>query len=114
MNMPCGIAQLFLQFLLGISGDERQVFVHIFRDYIDIETLKGARCLIHEKLEALGAGITQPVLDGEAIALRLRNLLAVLIQKQLVIEPFRRVDAQHAADFGGKYDAVDQYLPAIS
>jgi hypothetical protein len=40
--------------------------------------------------KTLGRRVAQPFIDCEAIALRLRNLLAVLVEKEFVVEAFRR------------------------
>ena len=57
-----------------------------------------------------GTGVAQPFLDGEAVALRLGNLLALLVEEQLVVEAFRRRAAERAADFAGQLHRIDQVL----
>ena len=75
-----------------------------------MQPLRLAGLLEHEVGEAVGAAIGQPFLDRQAVALRLRDLLALFVEKQLVIEPFRRLRAHGAADLARELDAVDQVL----
>src|SRR5262249_61811372 len=61
--------------------------------------------------ETLGTCISEPLLDGETIAARLRNLLALFVEKELVVEPFRLLRTENAADMAGQAHRIDQVLP---
>ncbi len=89
---------------------ERQVIVDRARDDVEIEPLGRARLLIHEKRQALRRRIGQPFFDAEAVALGLGDLLALLVQEQLVIETLRRTAAEDAADLARQIDGRDQIL----
>jgi hypothetical protein len=52
----------------------------------------------------------QPFVDGEPVALRLGNLLAVLVEEKLVVEAFGRQAAERAADLAREFDRIDQIL----
>src|SRR5215468_8477460 len=75
-----------------------------------MEALGGLRFTVHEQRQAFRARIAQPFLDGEAIALRLRNLLALVVQEQFVIEALRRPAAERAANVAGELYRIDEVL----
>src|SRR6476646_3599116 len=81
------------------------------RDHIEIEALRLPRALIHIKPEALGTRISEPLIDGEAIAAGLGAFLALPVAKELVIEAFRLLRAEDAADMARQAHRVDQVLP---
>ncbi len=56
------------------------------------------------------AAILQPFVDGQAVALRLGNLLTLGIKEQLVNQAFGLVPAEHAGDFARLNAAVGQIL----
>ncbi len=80
------------------------------RNDVEIEALGRPRLAEHIGGKARRGGIAQPFVNGQAIALGLRYLLAVLIEEKLVVETFRRVAAQHLDDAAGEFDGVDQVL----
>ena len=71
-----------------------------------------ARCgaLYMNCAEAFLRGVAQPFLDRQAVALRLADLLRLLVEEQLVGEALGRRAAEDAADAAGQPDAVDQVL----
>ena len=91
-----GIAEPVLGRLAWHGGEEGEVLVDRARDDVEMQLLRLARALIHEQREALGAGVAQPLVDGQAVAFGLRDLLAALVEEQLVVEPFRRRAAERA------------------
>ena len=59
--------------------------------------------------------VAQPLLDGQAVALRLADLLRLFVEEQLVGEALRRLAAQHAADASRQPHAESiRSLPDIS
>ena len=99
-----------LRVLALIAVEELLILVDRARDDVEVEPLGRLRLAIHEQRQAFGRGIAQPFVDGEAVALRLGNLLALLVEEQLVVEAFRRLAAERAADFAGQLDRIDQVL----
>ena len=93
-----------------VGFQELIVFVDVTRDHVEIEPLGRLGLAVHEQRKALGAGVAQPLVDGEAVALRLRDLLAGLVEKKLVVEALRRHAAERAADLAGQLHRVDQIL----
>ena len=57
-----------------------------------------------------GAGVGQPLFDGQTVALGFRDLLSVLVEEQLVIEPGRWLRSKHPRDPGRQLDRIDQVL----
>ena len=110
MDVPDGIAEAPLPVLPSIARQELQIFVHGARNDVKMQALGLARLLEHEERQALGAGVGEPFLDGEAIALGLGDLLALLVQKQLVVEAFWRDAINGAHDVAGELDGVDEVL----
>ena len=110
MNVPDRIAELLARVLARKAFEELLVVVDIARDHVEVEPLGRFRLAVHEQRQRFRRGIAQPFVDGEAIALRLRNLLALLVQKKLVVETFRRRAVERRADFSGKLDRIDQVL----
>ena len=66
MDVPDGILELGLGLFSRILAEVRGVFVDRLRDDVEVEALRRLRLLEHEEGEALGRGIPQPFLDGEA------------------------------------------------
>ena len=95
---------------LGIGLEEAEIVVDRPRDHVEIEALRRARLLEHEERQALGTGVGQPFLDRQAVALRLRDLLPVLVEKKLVVEAGRRLGAERARDARGELHRIDQVL----
>ena len=60
--------------------------------------LGGFRLLIHEVRQAFGGRVGQPFVDRQAIAFRLRNLLALIVQEELIGHVVRFAPAQDLAD----------------
>ncbi len=110
MNVPDGIghpAGLILhQSLLGI-GD---ILVGGARDHVEEQPLGALRLVVHELCEAFGRSVFKPLVHRQTVAAALADLLAVLIQEQLVGQRLGRRAAQDAADFAGQLHAVDQIL----
>ena len=98
MDVPDRVVEPLLPVLPRIGGEEGVILVDRLRDDVEIELLGLPRLLEHVEREALGRRIGQPLVDGEAVALRLRDLLAVLVEEQLVDEMLRRAAAEDLAD----------------
>ena len=110
VDVPDRIAELLLGALPLIGVEKLQILVDVARDDVEVEPLRRLRLAIHEQRQALRAGVAQPFVDGQPVALRLGNLLAVLVEKQLVVEAFRRRAAERAADFARQLHRIDQIL----
>ena len=110
MDMPDRIAEPLLAVLALIAVEELEILVDVARDHVEIEPLRRLRLAIHEQRQRFRRGIAQPFLDGQAVALRLGNLLALLVEKQFVIEAFRRRAADGAIDLARQLHRIDQIL----
>ena len=99
MDVPGRILQLLCRLLAVISGQVLHVLVHRLRDDVEIQPL--GRLRLDEIIvgERLRRRVGQPFLDRQAIALGLGNLLAFLVQEELVDKLRRRFGSQDAADF---------------
>ena len=79
-----GLVKLLLSILLAIGIVELCILIDGARDHIEVELLGLARAVIHEELKALRVGIGQPLINGEAVALGLGNLLALVVEEQFI------------------------------
>ena len=105
-----GLRQPLLGVLPLVGLEELLIFVDVPRDDVEMEPLRRLRLAVHEQRQALRAAVAQPFVDGEAVALGLGDLLALLVEEQLVVEAFRRLRAERAADLAGELDRIDQVL----
>src|ERR1700742_3259645 len=110
MNMPDRILQALPRVLPLVAVEELLIVVDVTRNDIEVQPLRRLRLAIHEQRQALRRRVAQPLVDGEAVALRLGNLLSLLVEEELVVEAFRRRAAERAADFAGELHRVDQVL----
>src|SRR5690606_20189075 len=78
----------------------------------DVEALGALRLAKEIEAEALLGAIGQPLVDRQAVALGLGNLLAVLVEEQLVDHVLGHAPAERADDAAGLGDAVGQVLAA--
>jgi hypothetical protein len=85
-----GLASCCAGVLPRIGAQLLVVFVHRLGDHVPPQPLGRLGLLEHEIGQALGRGIGQPFVDGQPVALGLRDLLAVLVEEQLVGEMLRR------------------------
>ena len=98
MDVPDRVRQLLVRRLVWIGAQLLMVFVDRLGDDIEIHPLGGFGFLIHEIGQAFGGRIGQPFVDAEAVALGFRDLLAVLIQEQLIGKMLGLASAQNLAD----------------
>ena len=110
VDVPDRIGELLLGILPRKAVEELLVVVDIARDHVEVQPLGRLRLAIHEQRQRFRRRIAQPFVDGEPVALRLGNLLALLVEEQLVIEPFRRHAAERRADLARQLDRIDQVL----
>ena len=101
VDVPDRIGELLPGILPRKAVEELLVIVDIARDHVEVQALGRLRLAVHEQRQRFRRGIAQPFVDGQAVALRLGNLLAMLVEEQLVIEAFRRQAAQRRADLAG-------------
>src|SRR6266446_6379928 len=102
VDMPHRIGEPLLGLLALVAFQELLILIDVARNDIEMEALRGLRLPVHEQRQAFRARIAQPFLDGEAIAPRLRNLLALVIEEQFVIEARRRPATERAANVAGE------------
>src|ERR1700760_580865 len=98
MDMPDGITELLAAVLAREALEELLVIVDIARDDVEVQPLGRLGLAIHEQRQRFRRGVTQPFVDGQPVALRLGNLLALLVEEELVIEALRRRTAERAGD----------------
>ena len=110
MDVPDRIGELLLGVLPRKAVEELLIVVDVARDHVEIQPLRRLRLAVHEQRQRFRRGIAQPFVDGQAVALRLRNLLALLVEEQFVVEPLRRRAAERRADLARQLDRVDQVL----
>src|SRR3546814_8853292 len=79
-----------------------------------IQPLGPPRLLVHEQRQALRRAVGQPLVDREAVALGLGDLLSGLVEEQLVVEAFRRPAAEDARDRSEEHTSELQSLMRIS
>ena len=65
---------------------------------------------VHEKRQAFPGRVAQPFLHRQAVSLGLGNLLAILVEKQLIGEAGGRGVTEDAADLPRQPDRIDQIL----
>ena len=70
MDVPDRIAEPLLPLLARIGVEKAEIVVDVAWDHVEIEPLRRGRLLEHEERQALRAGIGQPFIDREAVALR--------------------------------------------
>ena len=114
MDVPDRIGQLLLGILPRKAVEELLVVVDVARDHVEVQPLGRLRLAIHEQRQQFRRAIAQPFVDGEAVALRLGDLLAVLVEEQFVIEPFRRRAAERRQILPDSLTESIRSLPAIS
>src|SRR5690606_18569566 len=83
---------------------------HRARYDVEIKPLGRLRLLEHVERKALRRRIGEPLVNSESIALRLGDLLALLVEEKLVVEALGRAAAERGADLGRELHAVDQIL----
>ena len=110
MDVPDRIDEPLLVVLPLIAVEKLLILVDVARDHVEIEPLRRLRLAIHEQRQRFRRGIAQPFVDGEPVALRLGDLLALLVEEQLVVEAFRRHAAERAADLARELHRIDQVL----
>src|SRR5262249_9845360 len=108
MDVPDRVGETLLRVLPLLAVDKLLIFIDVPRDHVEMQALRRLRLAIHEERERFRARIAQPFLDREAIAFRLRDLLALLVEEELVVEAFRLRAAERAADLAGELHRVDQ------
>src|SRR5262247_2824989 len=106
MDVPDRVGQALSRVLPLKAVEKLIVLVDVARNYIEVEPLGGLWLAVHEQRQAFGTGIAQPFLDGQAVAFRFRDLLALLVEEELVIESFRSDAAQRPADFARQFDRI--------
>ena len=110
MDVPDRVGQALLAVLPFVGLQKLLVFVDVPRNDVKVETLGGLRLAIHEQRERLRRRVAQPFVDGQPVALGLGDLLAALVEKQLVNEALRRGAGERAANLARKLDRIDQIL----
>ena len=105
-----GFCSCCLRVLPRIALEKLLVVVDIARDHVEIQPLGRLRLAVHEQRQRFRRGVAQPFVDGEPVALRLRYLLALVVEEQFVVEAFRRRAVERGADLARQLDGIDQVL----
>src|SRR5205085_4487000 len=90
MNVPDGIDEPLFAVLPLIRVEILVIFIDVAWNHVEIEPFRRFRLAIHEQRQAFRARVAEPFLDGQPIALRLRDFLALLVEKELEIKSFWR------------------------
>ena len=85
---------------LAYASRKVQILVYRLRDDVEIEFLGGLRFLPLVERQAFCRRVGKPLLDRNAIAFRLRDLLAFFVEEEFVDELVRRLGAEDPADLG--------------
>src|SRR5262245_53812684 len=110
MHVPDRIGELLLAVLSRESVDELLVLIDMARDDVEVQPLGRLRLAIHEQRQRFRRGVAQPFVDGKPVALGLGDLLALLVEKELVVESFRRRAPERRADLARQLYGIDQVL----
>ena len=105
-----GFFRQLRRILFAGLAEEGQIFVGRFRDRIEEQPLGAPRLLVHEQRQALVRRVAQPFLDRQAVAPRLGDLLALVVEEQLIGESGRRRAADGPADPAAQAHRIDQVL----
>ena len=115
MDVPDRIGELLPGILPRKAVEELLVVVDIARDHVEVQALGRLRVAIHEQRQQFRRRVAQPFVDGEPVAFRFGNLLAILVEEQFVVEPFRRHAAERRASVARIVSTKSiRSLPAIS
>src|SRR5688572_20013677 len=101
MDMPDRVGQALLLILPLVAVEQLLVLVDMARDDVEIESLCRLRLAVHEQRQAFGTRVAKPFLNRQPVALRLRDLLTLLVEEEFVVEAFRWRAAERAADLTG-------------
>src|SRR5438270_12340666 len=92
------VAEFLLQRLVRVIAAELPIFVDRARDDADVQTLGALRLAVDVEGEARLAAVAQPFLATDPVAFRLGDLLAPLVEEQLILEALGRAAAEDAGD----------------
>src|SRR3546814_6017356 len=98
MDVMHRIAELFVGLLRRIRPTHLQIFVDRLGHDADMQLLRRLWLAKREESQAFLAAIAQPFLDRQAIALRLRNLLALLVEEHLIDQSLGLAPAERLGD----------------
>ena len=110
VDVPRRVVQALDLVFGGKANQVGQVVVDRARDDVEEEPLSRLRLLVHKQRQAVGRRVAQPFLGRQAIAPGLRDLLAVLVEEQLIGKSGRRRTAEDAANAPRKAHRIDQVL----
>src|SRR5665213_2347004 len=102
MDMPDRIGEPVFLILPRISLQEGEIIVDRARNDVEVEPLCRRWLLIHEKRQAFRTRIGEPVIDRQAIAPGLRNLLSLLVEEYFVIEALGLRPSERADNLAGE------------
>ena len=89
---------------------ELEIFVHRARHHGQAQLLGGLGLAVDIEGQAVLAAIAQPLVDRQAIALGLGDLLALFVEEHLVDHALGLLPAEHARDLARLHAAVGQVL----
>ena len=114
MDVVDRVAEALLPFLPRIGGEELLIFVDRLGDDAEAQLLRLPRVAVDVEGEALLRRVGQPFVDGDAVALGLRDLLAILVEEHLVVEALGRAAPRMRAIFELCVTESIRSLPDIS
>ena len=97
MDVPGRVLEAVRLGLALVLVEPGDVLVDFLGDDVEVEALGSLGLLEHEERKAFRCGVGEPLLDRDAIALGLGDLLALVVEEQLVDEVHRRLDSQGLA-----------------
>src|SRR5262249_21677262 len=92
------VAELLLDRLVRIVAAGLPIFVDGARDDADVQALRALGLTIDVESKARFRAVAQPFLEAEPIALRLGDLLALLVEEHFIVEALGRAAAEDARD----------------
>ena len=110
--MPHRVTQLLIGQLLGQFLAELPVFIDRARNHANVQAFGALGLAEQVKAQAFFAAVSQPLIDRQPIALGFGNLLAVLVEEQLVNHSLGRTAAKRAGNLAALRHAVSQILAA--
>ena len=84
MNVPHRVLHLGCAILITDLCAMLVIFIDCLWNDVKMQPLGPLWLIIHEQRQRFGAAISQPLINGQAIALGFGNLLAIRVKKQLV------------------------------
>ena len=109
-QVPHRIAQLLVERLVSQTLTELPIVINRARDHASVELLGAFGVRENVEAEALLRPVLKPLLNRQAIAFRLGDLLALFIEEKLIDETFGLVPAKDTRNLARLDTSVGQIL----